>query len=168
MEALAQHFAQLLIRKRLTEKTPQPSTEEDQDFHSVNVNGIASSETKFIGPEYVGLEAMRSLGFFDLFGQLGFTETQCDFATLLIVGRLVHPSSERELSRYATEQSGLDELLQSSFAHIGQNALYLASDLLILTWKPGPMDRVRDDRLCLRSTLFFVFRFQVSGFRKLF
>ena len=131
VEALAQHFAQLLIRKRLTEKTPEPSTEEDQDFHSVNVNGIASSETKFIGPEHVGLEAMRSLGFFDLFGQLGFTETQCDFATLLIVGRLVHPSSERELSRYATEQSGLDELLQSSFAHIGQNALYRASDLLI-------------------------------------
>ena len=59
VEALAQHFAQLLIRKRLAEKTPQPSTEEDQDFHSVNVNGIASSETKFIGPEHVGLEAMR-------------------------------------------------------------------------------------------------------------
>ena len=131
VEALAQHFAQLLIRKRLAEKTPEPSTEEDQDFHSVNVNGIASSETKFIGPEHVGLEAMRSLGFFDLFGQLGFTEAQCNFATLLIVGRLVHPSSERELSRYATEQSGLDELLQSSFSHIGQNALYRASDLLI-------------------------------------
>ena len=130
VEALAQHFAQLLIRKRLAQKAPQPSIEEDQDFHSVNVNGIASSETKFIGPEHVGLEAMRSLGFFDLFSQLGFTETQCDFATLLIVGRLVHPSSERELSRYATEQSGLDELLQSSFSHISQNALYRASDLL--------------------------------------
>ena len=33
-------------------------------------------------------------------------EAQRDFATLLIVGRLVHPSSELELKRYAKEDSG--------------------------------------------------------------
>jgi hypothetical protein len=52
---------------------------------------------------------MKALGFFDLFQQLGFTQSQSDLATLLIVGRYVHPSSERELRRYAKEQSALDE-----------------------------------------------------------
>ena len=132
MEALAQQYSRLLIRRRLAEKGRElPSNEKDQDFCSVDVNGIASSEAKSVGPEHVGLEAMRALGFFDLFKRLGFTQTQSNLAALLIVGRLVHPSSERELSRYATEQSGLDELLQTGFTHIGQNALYRVSDLLI-------------------------------------
>jgi hypothetical protein len=33
--------------------------------------------------------------------------------------------------------------------------------------KPGPPGQVRDDRLCLRSTLFFGFRCRVSGVRKM-
>jgi hypothetical protein len=73
---------------------------------------------------------MKALGFFDLFQQLEFTQSQSDLASLLIVGRLVHPSSERELKRYAQEQSALDELLGTDFSHIGQNGLYRTSDLL--------------------------------------
>jgi len=130
IEALAQHYAQLLIRKQLAEKKEEQSTEEDQDFESINVNGVSSSENKRIGPEHVGLEAMKALGFFDLFQQLGFTQSQSHLATLLIVGRYVHPSSERELKRYAKEQSALDELLGTDFSPIGNNALYRTSDLL--------------------------------------
>ena len=130
IEALAQHYAQLLIKKQLAEKKEKQSINQEQDFESINVNAVSSSENKRIGSEHVGLEAMKSLGFFDLFQQLGFTQRQSDLATLLIVGRYVHPSSERELRRYAKEQSALDELLGTSFFHIGNNALYRTSDLL--------------------------------------
>jgi len=131
IEALAQHYAHLLIKKQLAEKKEkQQSINQEQDFESINVNAVSSSENKRIGSEHVGLEAMKSLGFFDLFQQLGFTQRQSDLATLLIVGRYVHPSSERELRRYAKEQSALDELLGTSFSHIGNNALYRTSDLL--------------------------------------
>jgi transposase len=131
IEALAQHYAQLLIKKRLAEKSEEPSTEQEPDFQSVDVNGVCSSETKSIGPEHVGLEAMKGLGFFDLFEHLGLSKTQSDLATMLIVGRLVHPSSERALLGYARERSGLDELLGTDFSHMSQNALYRASDLLM-------------------------------------
>ncbi|RLB75723.1 MAG: IS1634 family transposase [Deltaproteobacteria bacterium] len=130
IEALAQHYGQLLIKKQLAEKKEKQSINQEQDFESINVNAVSSSENKRIGPEHVGLEAMKSLGFFDLFQQLEFTQRQSDLATLLIVGRYVHPSSERELRRYAKEQSALDELLGTSFSHIGNNALYRTSDLL--------------------------------------
>jgi len=130
IEALAQHYAQLLIKKRLAEKTETPSVKKEQDFESININTVSSSGNKRIGPEYVGLEAMKSLGFFDLFQQLGFTQSQSNLAALLIVGRYVHPGSERELRRYAKEQSALDELLGTDFSHIGNNALYRTSDLL--------------------------------------
>ena len=52
-------------------------------------------------------------------------------AALLIIGRLVHPSSERELKRYAEEESGLDELLGTDFSHLANNALYETSDTLL-------------------------------------
>ncbi|MCJ7809319.1 MAG: IS1634 family transposase, partial [Desulfobulbaceae bacterium] len=130
IEALAQHYAQLLIKKQLAERKEKQSINQEQDFESINVNAVSSSENKRIGSEHVGLEAMKSLGFFDLFQQLGFTQRQSDLATLLIVGRYVHPGSERELRRYAKEQSALDELLGTSFFHIGNNALYRTSDLL--------------------------------------
>jgi transposase len=131
IEALAKHYAQLLIKKRIAEKQEQRLSEEEQDFQSINVNGVSSSDNKSIGPEHVGLEAMKALGFFDLFQQLRFTPSQCDLAALLIIGRLIHPSSERELKRYAKEQSALDELLATHFTHIGNNALYRTSDLLV-------------------------------------
>jgi len=130
IETLAQHYAQLLIKKRLDEKDQDQPAEQSRDFQSVDVNSVSSSKNKTIGPEHVGYNAMKSLGLLELFEQLNLTPSQCDLAALLIIGRLVHPSSERELSRYARQQSALDELLGANFSHIGHNALYRTSDLL--------------------------------------
>jgi transposase len=130
IEGLAQHYAKLLIKKQLAEKDEEHPAKQTRDFQSIDVNAVVSSENKSVGCEHVGLEAMRGLGFFDVFQQLGFTFTQSQLATLLIVGRLVHPCSERELKRYAKEQSALDELLKTNFSSIAQNALYRTADLL--------------------------------------
>ena len=128
IEALAQHFTKLLVQKKMAEKNEFKQSE--QDFQSVDVNALASSEGKSIGSEHVGLEAMKQLGFFKLFRQLRFKKEKMDLATLLIIGRLVHPCSERELKRYAEEESGLDELLKTDFSHLANNALYETSDIL--------------------------------------
>ena len=128
IEALAQHYKKLLVHKKMAEN--DEFNQSEQDFQRVDVNAIASSEGKSIGAEHVGLEAMKQLGFFKLFRQLKFEKRVMDLAALLIIGRLVHPSSERELKRYAEEESGLDELLQTDFSHLANNALYETSDIL--------------------------------------
>jgi transposase len=128
IEALAQHFSKLIVQKKMAENNEFKQSE--QDFQSVDVNAIASSEGKSIGAEHIGLEAMKQLGFFKLFRQLKFEKKVVDLAALLIIGRLVHPSSERELKRYAEEESGLDELLKTDFSHLANNALYETSDIL--------------------------------------
>jgi len=128
VENLALHYAKLYTQQKLAENSQQQSQE--QEFDSVDLNGVSSSEARSIGREYVGLEAMRRLGFMELFRGLGFTPNQIDLAVLTIVGRLIRPSSEHELKRYAQQDSGLDALLNTDFSHIGQNALYDISDLL--------------------------------------
>lgn len=129
IEALAQHYAKRIIHGRMAEDYEYADSA--TDFQSVDVNSLASSEGKSIGPEHVGLEAMKHLGFFKIFEQLEFSKKHMDLASLLIVGRLIHPSSERELKRYAKEDSGLDELLKTDFSVIANNnSLYETSDLL--------------------------------------
>jgi len=127
-EALAQHYTKLLVQKQMAERDEFKQSE--QDFQSVDVNALASSEGKSIGSEHVGLEAMKQLGFFKLFRQLKFEKKVMDLAALLIIGRLVHPSSERELKRYAEQESGLGELLRADFSRLANNALYETSDIL--------------------------------------
>jgi transposase len=129
VENLARHYAKLYSQQKIAENSEQPSRE--PEFASVDLNAVSSSEAKSIGREYVGLEAMRRLGFPELFRGLGFTPHQINMAILTIVGRLIRPSSEHELKRYAQHDSGLDVLLNTDFSHIGQNALYEISDLLL-------------------------------------
>ena len=131
IEALARHYTKQILRKQRSEKKETHILENEQDFRNVDINAVSSSDGKSIGPEHVGFEAMKALGFFDLFRQLGFSQDESNLATLQIVGRLVHPGSERELRRYAKEQSALDELLGTDFSsYIGHNMLYHNSDLL--------------------------------------
>lgn len=128
IESLAQHYAKLYANKKMAEAVEQ--NDQGPDFQSVDLNSLSSSEGLSVGREHVGLEAMRQLGFFKLFKELKFTPFQINLAVLAIVGRLIHPSSERELKRYAREESALDELLHTDFSLIGKNALYEISDLL--------------------------------------
>jgi len=130
IEALARHYTKQILRKQRSEKKETHVLENEQDLRTVDINAVSSSEGKSLGPEHAGLEAMKALGFFDLFRQLEFTDDESNLATLQIVGRLVHPGSERELRRYAKEQSTLDELLGSDFSYVGHNMLYHNSDLL--------------------------------------
>lgn len=129
IEALAQHYTKRIIHKRMAEE--HEYTDSEPDFQSVDVNSLASSEGKSVGPEHVGLEAMKHLGFFKIFEQLEFSKRHVDLASLLVVGRLIQPSSERKLKIFAKEESGLDELLNTDFSVIANNnALYETSDLL--------------------------------------
>jgi len=61
----------------------------------------------------------------------GFTKEQINQSALLIIGRLLHPASERETARWARDVSALDELMGADFRHLSNNALCRASDLLI-------------------------------------
>jgi len=130
IEALARHYTKQILRKQRSEKKEISIPEDEQDFRTIDVNAVSSSDGKSVGPEHTGFEAMKALGFFDLFRQLGFTDDESNLATLQIVGRLVHPGSERELKRYAKEQSALDELIGCDFSYVGHNMLYRNSDLL--------------------------------------
>ena len=128
IEHLARHYAKLYTQQQIAENAQEPTQE--QDFQSVDLNAVSSSEAKSIGREHLGLEAMRQLGLVKFLSKLGFTPNQVNLAVLSVVGRLIYPKSEYKLKQYAQNSSGLDILLGTDFSHIGQNALYDISDRL--------------------------------------
>ena len=72
---------------------------------------------------------MNEYGFDKILKDLNFTEKQIVYARMLIVGRMVHPGSERETVRWLCETSGVGELLGPQ-VKVYDTALHRAAALL--------------------------------------
>ena len=139
VENLAGHFAQMIISKRLNEQSDNSSAKEQEerdqsaddkaDYQTVDVNSVATSQSKSIGAEYVIDEQMSRYGFEAILQRLDFSAKQIDYAKHLIIGRAVHPSSERELVRWINDDSALKELIGSD-ERVYDNALHRTALLL--------------------------------------
>lgn len=127
IESLAQHYAQMLRQKEM-QSIPTP---EEQDWETVDLNSLSQSEFRTIGGEAVGHDAFKRLGLPEILAQLGLNEDKIHQAALLVIGRLLHPASERETALWGKEISALGELLGADFQHLSNNALYRLSDELV-------------------------------------
>ena len=113
-------------------KEPEEHTENTggkADYQTVDVNSVTTSQSKSIGAEYVIAEQMSRYGFDAILQRLDFSAKQIDYAKHLIIGRAVHPSSERELSRWINDDSALKELIGSD-ERVYDNALHRTALLL--------------------------------------
>lgn len=133
VEKLAAHFAQMIVSKSFNQVrnkdgernvgpalVPQP---QPPDYQNVDVNSVKTTESKSIGAEYVIAEQMNRYGFDKILRDLGFDSKQIDYAKHLIIGRAVHPSSERELARWINDDSAVQELIGST-GLVYDNALH--------------------------------------------
>ena len=131
IKELAVHYAQLIIQKKLMNTETNEQEKEEPEYERINLNSLTDSKTRTLGAEYVGLSTFKKLGLDSLLFQLGFSEKQVAFAALSIVGKLVHPASEKRTRRWAQKLTSLDELLNTDFTYLSNNALYRISDLLL-------------------------------------
>jgi len=127
IESLAQHYAGMLRQKEM-QSIPVP---QEAEWEKVDLNSLSQGEFRTIGGEAVAYDAFNRLGIPEILAQLGFKEERIHQAALLIIGRLLHPSSERETAMWGKELSALDELLGADFEHLSNNALYRISDELV-------------------------------------
>jgi transposase len=102
--------------------------EEEPDYEEVDINSVHNSRIRTIGAEYVGVSIFRKLGLDVILKGLGFSKKEIEISILSIVGRLVHPGSEKRTKEWAQHLSGLDELLGTDFKDLSNNALYRVLD----------------------------------------
>ena len=129
LETLAQHYASMLRQK---EMRSVPAASPEPQWETIDMNSLKSSVFRSIGGELVGNWAFSKLGFPQLLSDSGLNKKQLDQAALLIIGRLLHPASERETAIWGQYISALGELLGADYQHLSNNALYRISDQLCL------------------------------------
>jgi transposase len=139
VERLAGHYAQMILSKQLNEhrdtsggkalQEGAESVDKPADYRNVDVNSVTTSQSKSIGAEYVIADQMNRYGLAAILQRLDFSAKQIDYAKELIIGRAVHPSSERELARWIEDDSAVKELIGSD-ERVYDNALHRTALLL--------------------------------------
>jgi len=121
------------IAKRFVIRSGGHAVEPDigaEHFETIDVQSLKNFRIRQIGAEYLGLDFFQKLQLPECLTACGFSKRQLEIAILLIIGRLVHPGSERHLFGWAQHISGLDDLLKTNFDQLSLNSLYKVSDLL--------------------------------------
>jgi transposase len=134
MDGLAQHYANMIIRRRIQEcegrhEVAEEPGRETRDLVTVDANSEKKYDSRTVGPEHVALRQMARYQLDRILRGGGFTKRQIVLAKMLIAGRMVHPSSERETARWINESSGLCELLGGE-RKVYDNALHRVANLL--------------------------------------
>jgi len=130
IEALAKHYASMLIHKRLNEQETQQEDQEP-DYQTVDVNSVKTYKARSIGGEYISSVGLQRLGLPELLKNLGFKEKEIKLIELLIISRMVYPASEHATVRWAKQLSAIEELLNISLNTLSHSRLYRLSDKLL-------------------------------------
>lgn len=125
IEQLARKFAQRIIQKHAF-----VLDDDAEHVETVDIRSLQNLRVRRIGAERLGLDFFKKLHLHDCLKSCGLSKRQIEIAMLLIIGRLVHPGSERHLHGWAQDISGLDDLINTDFTHLSLNSLYKVSDIL--------------------------------------
>ena len=121
IEALAENFSALIIQKKmnvakqnskekvkLSKKQAQTS---DSNVKNVCLDSFSHSSARSFGGENLVHHVMQDYKLDTIFDQIGMTDKQKQACKMLIAGRMLHPSSERETARWLNHNSSLPEIL---------------------------------------------------------
>jgi hypothetical protein len=129
LETLARHYAGLLRQQEFSRAAWEAG--EAAQWETVDLTSLATGECRTLGGEAVALKAWDELDFPNILKDLCFETAQIHQVALLVIGRLLHPASERQTAVWAREISALGELLGADFRRLSNNILYRLADLLV-------------------------------------
>jgi hypothetical protein len=133
LEIEAQNIAKQIIHKNscvIKEELKTSDVSTLSDYQMVDLNSMEHRDIRKIGGEHVAYHAAKQLNLDKILASVGFNQKQIQTALGSIIGRLVHPGSERSTHRYLTQHSALDELLNTQFSNLPSKNLYQISDRL--------------------------------------
>jgi transposase len=137
LEVRAQRYAALIIKKQaqpleMSVIGKAKSGAIKTDFQTVDLHRIDLLEPRTIGTETLVYQAMEQLQLGQKLSELGFNRLELNAAIGNIIGRAVHPGSERETHRWLQENSALGELIDHDFGTTSLTRLYTIADKLLV------------------------------------
>lgn len=132
--------------------------EEKRDLLHVDVNSVATAESRSLGPELVAHTYWERLGFSSLLDACGLTLSQQALAKAVVIARLIAPSSDLATWKWLRNQTALLELLPVNLSEVGKDAVYkIGDELLIHKPKLESALRKRESKLFPSETTLFLY-----------
>lgn len=125
LELLAEKLMHKILDKRSIQVNPH------NDTITIQKDSLDVSKLRSIGGEHLCYEMIKRLRLEPKLRELGFSQKQVNLAFGSIVGRLLHPGSERATFWWLQNRSGLGELLDFDFHESSLNRFYEISDRLL-------------------------------------
>jgi len=124
------------IVERIHGKRARPSQEPhtttkrpENEVVSVVVEKVTTEEHREAGPSHVGVHFWRKLGIDSVLEELGFSEKARTLTLLMVMNRLIAPSSEYSMPEWIN-RSALPDILEADFSALSDDALYRNLDKL--------------------------------------
>ncbi len=136
--------------------------EETKELVRVDLNSISTTESRSLGPELVANDLWQKLGFDDLFTSIGMDDKHKCLSKAMILGKLLHPSSERDTIQWFKEQTSLSEMTSTPIEGLGKDAFYEIGDLL-LAHKEEIEQRLRKTECHLFSIEYKLFLYDLTN-----
>ncbi len=106
IDNLAQYYSDRIFSMRA--KTAEKSSrEKKRNFQSVDVDSMDALNVRSLGPEYVGHMMWKELNIDKVLSKKGVPKNLIPIAEALILGRLIHPKSERGTREWVENTSSL-------------------------------------------------------------
>lgn len=118
----------LLIKSKTNAKTLRI---ENQEIVSIDLQSIATTESRSLGPELVAVNEWNRLNFDSILKNSGFDDKEIALAKTVIIGRLIEPSSELSTWNWLENRTSLIEMLPYNLENTGKNPVYEIADQLI-------------------------------------
>ncbi len=104
-------------------------------WREVDINGVRTERGREFGAVWLGLEILKRLGLIDFFREVlpqGKEDIAwAEMATILVLARFCHPSSELYIAEHFYPRSALPDLLGVPSAKVNDDRLYRALDQLL-------------------------------------
>lgn len=118
----------LLIKAKTTAKTTRI---ENKEMVSIDLQSIATTKSRSLGPELVAVNEWNRLNFDGILKNSGFDDKELALAKAVIIGRLIEPSSDLSTWSWLENRTSLLEMLPYNLENISRNPIYEIADQLV-------------------------------------
>ena len=100
------------------------------DIVAIDLNTIATSNSRSLGPELVGNSFWNKLQFDQILSQCGLDNKELSLAKAVILGRLIAPGSDFSTFSWFQNRSSLLEMTPVNLSGLGKDSFYTIADTL--------------------------------------
>src|SRR5450830_37797 len=112
-------------------KVRKKKEENTGNFLTIDLEKVATTACRSLGPELVANDAWEKLSFDALLKNAGLSKKNLELAKAVILSRLVSPSSELATLKYIKERSSIAEIVNTDLLALKKDSVYEIADHLL-------------------------------------